>query len=175
MPAAPPKTRVVNFNLGVNLGWLQQGAGFGGRPVNEMTADLERVRASAAMGGYTGYDGLIDNARRQLTSGQLPSSALDEVSNLIRVFQGQAGGIDAAALNLGIVLGWLQQGARANNRPISMATADLESARTHAENAQYGSYDGYINNALTKLSSGQPVSSILLESTALVGLFQGQG
>jgi hypothetical protein len=168
-------SRVVNFNLGVNLGWLQQGAGFGGRPINEMTADLERVRASAATAGYTGYDALIDNARRELTSGQPPSSALDEISNLIRLFQGQAHGIDAAALNLGIVLGWLQQGARANNRPISMATADLESARTHAANARYNSYDGYINNALTKLSLGQPASSILVEITALIGLFQGQG
>jgi hypothetical protein len=167
--------RLVNFNLGVNLGWLQQGAGFGGRPIIEMTADLERVRSSAAAAGYTGYAALVDNARRELTSGQPASAALDEISNLIRLFQGQANGIDAAALNLGIVLGWLQQGARANNRPIPMATADLESARTHAANAQYKSYDPYINNALTKLSSGQPVSSILVESTALIGLFQGQG
>lgn len=175
MSTAPTRTRVVNFNLGVNLGWLQQGAGFGGRPVNEMTADLEQVRASAATAGYAGYEALVNNALRELTSGQPPGSALDEISNLIRLFQGQAHGIDAAALNLGIVLGWLQQGARANNRPIPMATADLGSARTHAANGQYNSYDGYINNALTKLSSGQPVSSILLEITALIGLFQGQG
>lgn len=175
MSTGPTRTRVINFNLGVNLGWLQQGAGFGGRPINEMTADLERVRVSAATAGYSGYDGYVNNARRELTSGQPPSSALDEISNLIRLFQGQARGIENAALNLGIVLGWLQQGARANNRPISTATADLESARTHAANAQYNNYEGYINNALTKLSSGQPVSSILLEITALIGLFQGQG
>lgn len=175
MSTAPTRMRVVNFNLGVNLGWLQQGAGFGGRPVNEMTADLERVRGSAAAAGYRGYDALIDNARRELTSGQPPASALDEISNLIRLFQGQGTGIDAAALNLGIVLGWLQQGARANNRPVSMATADLESARTHAGNARYQTYDGYISNALVKLTSGQPVSSILVEITALIGLFQGQG
>ena len=168
-------SRVVNFHLGVNLGWLQQGAGFGGRPINEMTQDLERVRASAGTAGYTGYGPVVDNARLKLTSGQPPSSALSEISDLIRLFQGQTRSIDAAALNLGIVLGWLQQGARANNRPTSMATADLESARTHALNAQYSSYDGYINNALTKLSSGQPASSILVETTALIGLFQGQG
>jgi hypothetical protein len=30
-------------------------------------------------------------------------------------------------------------------------------------------------NALTKLSSEQPVSSVLVEATALIGLFQGQG
>jgi hypothetical protein len=176
MSTALTRARVINLNLGINLGWLQQGAGFGGRPVNEMTADLERVRASAATAGYTGYDALLDNARRELTSGLPASSALDEISNLIRLFQGQARGTDAAALSLGIVLGWLQQGARANNRAIPMATADLESARTHAANAQYDRiYDGYINNALTKLSSGQPISSILGEITALIGLFQGQG
>jgi len=175
MPTTPTRTRGVNFNLGVNLGWLQQGAAFGGRPINEMTADLERVRASAAAAGYTGDGALIDNARRKLTSSQQPSSALEEISALIRLFQGQARGIDAAALSLGIVLGWFQQGARANNRPISMATADLETARTHAANAQYHDFGNYIDNALTKLSSGQPVSSILGEVTALIGLFQGEG
>ena len=168
-------SRVVTLNLGVNLGWLQQGAGFGGRPINEMTADLERVRANAATAGYTGYVALIDNARRVLSSGQPPSGALNDISELIRLFQTQARGIDAAALNLGIVLGCLQRGARANNRRISMATADLESARTHAANAQYNNYDAYISNALTKLSSGQPVASILIEITALIGLFQGEG
>ena len=167
--------RLVNLNLGANLGWLQQGAGFGGRPVNEMTADLGRVRTHADAASYTGHVALVDNALRELTSGQPPASALDEISNLIRLFQSQVFGVDAAALNLGIVLGWLQQGARANNRPIAMATADLEAARTHAANARYNSYDPYINNALTKLSSGQPVSSVLVEATALIGLFQGQG
>ncbi len=169
-------SRVVNFNLGVNLGWLQQGAGFGGRPIPEMTADLERVRGSAATAGYTGYQALIDNARRALSSGQPPGSVLDEISNLIRLFQGQAHGIDSEALNLGIVLGWLQQGARADNRPISMATADLESARTHALNAQYKNYDNYINNALAKLLSGQRLSSILLvEINPLIDLLQAEG
>jgi hypothetical protein len=167
--------RAVHFNLGVNLGWLQQGAGFGGRPTSEMTADLERVRASAASAGYAGYPVLVDRALTELRAGQPASSVLNEVSDLIRLFQGQAQGAGAAALNLGIVLGWLQQGARANNRPVAMATADLASARTHAGNAQYHSYDGYINNALTLLASGQPASSILGEVTALIGVFQGQG
>lgn len=166
-------SRAVNFNLGVNLGWLQQGAGFGGRPIAEMTADLEEVRKSAATAGYTGYQALIDNARRVLSSGQPPSSALNEISNLILLFQGQARGIDAEALNLGIVLGWLQQGARADNRSISLAKDNLESARTHAKNAQYKNYDTYINNALTKLSSGH-LSSALGEIIALIGLFQGK-
>ncbi len=168
-------SRLVNFNLGVNLGWLQQGADSGGRPVKEMTDDLEQVRTSAATAGYTGYQTHIDNARRALSSGQPPSSVLDEISNLIRLFQGQARGIDAAALNLGIVLGWLQQGARADNRSISMAKDDLKSAHIHAVNAQYKDYDSYINNALAKLLPGHPLSSALLEITALIGLFQGQG
>jgi len=167
--------RAVNFNLGVNLGWLQQGSAFGGRPISEMTADLERVRATAANAGYSSYEALVNNARSQLNSSQQANSALDEIIALIILFQGQAEGLGAAALNLGIVLGWLQQGAQANNRPVSMATANLESARTHAANAKYHSHDGYINNAFTKLSSGQPVSSILGEITALIGLFQGQG
>jgi hypothetical protein len=166
--------RAVNFNLGVNLGWLQQGSAFGGRPINEMTADLERVRATAANAGYAAFEALVNNARSQLSSSQQPNSALPDISALITLFQSQAKGIGAAALNLGIVLGWLQQGARANDRPVSMATADLESARAHASNAKYQNYDGYMNNALTKLSSGQPVSSILVEVTALIGLIQGE-
>jgi hypothetical protein len=169
-----PANRGVNFNLGVNLGWLQQGAGFGGRPINEMTADVQRVRASAANAGYTGFEALVNDARSRLTASQQASTALNDISALITLFQNQAQGIGAAALNLGIVMGWLQQGARANNRPVSLATADLESARTHAANAQYQSYGEYISNAITKLSSGQPVSSILVEATALIGLFQGE-
>lgn len=167
--------RAVNFNLGANLGWLQQGSAFGGRKITEMTDDLGVVRATASKAGYTGYEALVNNARSQLISTQQPNSALDEISALIRLFQGQAQGIGAAALNLGIVMGWLQQGARANNRPIALATTDLVSARTHAANAKYHSYDQYISNASTKLASAEPVSAILVESTALVGLFQVQG
>jgi len=168
-------SRVVNLNLGIYLGWLQQGAAFGGLPIPEMTADLERVRGSAAAVGYTGYDALIDTARGKLTSSQLPSSAFDQISDLIRLFQAQARGIDAGALSLGIVLGWLQQGARANNRLISLATADLESARNHAANSQYNSYNDYIDQALAKLLSGQPIKSISVEIEILIRLLQGQG
>ena len=169
------RLRVVNFNLGVNLGWLQQGAAFGGRPTGQMSADLGRVQSTAATAGYQGYSALVDNALRELNSGQPANSALNEISGLITLFQGQARGVDAAALSLGIVLGWLQQGAEANNRPASMARDDLNSARTHAANAGYHSYEVYINNALAKLSSGLPVSSIFGEVTALIGFFQGQG
>ncbi|MCA1575672.1 MAG: hypothetical protein LC770_14330 [Acidobacteria bacterium] len=112
-------SRLNNFNLGANLGWLQQGAAFGGRPINEMTADLQRVRATAATAAYTGYDGFVASALTELNSSQSPNSALDKISDLITLFQGQASGTNAAALSLGIVLGWLQQGARANNRPVS--------------------------------------------------------
>jgi hypothetical protein len=171
---AATANRAVNLNLGINLGWLQQGSAFGGRPTPEMTADLERVRANAATAGYSGYEASINNARALLASTLNSNNALRDITDLIALFQREASGVGAAAFNLGIVLGWLQQGARANNRAVAMATADLESARTHASNAQYRSYDGYINNALTKLSSGQPVSSILGDITALIGLLQGQ-
>ena len=166
-------SRLDNFNLGVNLGWLQQGAAFGGRPIHEMTADLQRVRATAATAAYAAYDGLVATAAGKLNSGQSANSALQEISELIRIFQSQASGPNAYALTLGIVLGWLQQGARANNRLVSLATGDLESARGHARSAGYNSYDGYINDALTKLASGQPIHSIEGEATALIGLFQG--
>jgi hypothetical protein len=51
----------------------------------------------------------------------------------------------------------------------------ISSGAAHAANARYQGYDGFIGNALTKLSSGQPVSAILVETTALIGLFQGEG
>ena len=171
----PGKLRVVNLNLGLNLGWLQQGAAFTPyRLIAEMTADLERVRCTAEKAGYTGHDALVNNALRKLLSGQPANNALAEINDLIRLFQRQATGINLAALTLGIELGVLQQGARNNNRPISMAIADLGRARTFAANAGYQGYDGYINSALTKLRSGQPVSSILPEVTDLILLFQGQ-
>ncbi|MGH9166016.1 MAG: hypothetical protein ACRDZW_10960 [Acidimicrobiales bacterium] len=166
--------RLENLNLGVNLGWLEQGAGFGGRPIPEMTADLQRVAAVANALSYRDFASLVDGAAGALNTSQSPGSALGQVQSLITLFQGQASGIGAAALNLGIVLGWFQQGARADNRPVSLATGDLESARTHATSAGYESFDGYIGNALTKLTGGQPVASALPEATALIGLFQGQ-
>jgi serine protease len=171
----PSTLRVVNLNLGLNLGWLQQGAAFKPyRPIPEMTADLERVRATAATAGYAGYNALVDNALRKLLSGQPANNALAEINDLIRLFQRQATGINLAALTLGIELGVLQQGARENNRLISMAIADLGRARTFAANAGYQSYDGYINSALRDLSANQPVREILPEVTDLILLFQGQ-
>jgi hypothetical protein len=171
----PSTLRVVNLNLGLNLGWLQQGAAFKPyRPIPEMTADLERVRATAATAGYAGYNALVDNALRKLLSGQPANNALAEINDLIRLFQRQATGINLAALTLGIELGVLQQGARNDNRPISMAIADLGRARTFAANAGYQGYDGYINSALRDLSANQPVREILPEVTDLILLFQGQ-
>jgi serine protease len=171
----PSKLRVVNLNLGLNLGWLQQGAAFKPyRLIPEMTADLERVRSTAATAGYAGYNALVDNALRKLLSGQPANNALAEINDLIRLFQRQATGINLAALTLGIELGVLQQGARNDNRPISMAIADLGRARTFAANAGYQGYDGYINSALRDLSANQPVREILPEVTDLILLFQGQ-
>jgi hypothetical protein len=163
------------LNLGLNLGWLQQGAAFTPyRLIAEMTADLERVRSTAVTAGYTGHDALVNSALKKLLSGQPANDALDEISDLIRLFQRQATGINLAALTLGIDLGVLQQGARNDNRPISMAIADLVRARTFAANAGYQGYDGYFDGALRDLSAGQPVSEILPEVTDLILLFQGQ-
>jgi serine protease len=171
----PSTLRVHNLNLGLNLGWLQQGAAFTPyRLIAEMTADLERVRSTAVTAGYTGHDALVNSALKKLLSGQPANDALDEISDLIRLFQRQATGINLAALTLGIDLGVLQQGARNDNRPISMAIADLVRARTFAANAGYQGYDGYFDGALRDLSAGQPVSEILPEVTDLILLFQGQ-
>lgn len=66
--------RAQNLSLGINLGWLQQGAGFGGRPAQEMTADLERVRNHAGAVGYGNYNGYVDIALSKLHSGQPPNN-----------------------------------------------------------------------------------------------------
>jgi len=166
-------SRSVYLSLGVNLGWLQQGAKFGGLPIIYMTADLERVRAHAESTGYQVAD-LITSAQQKLESNQRADSILDIIDDLVAMLPAQAAGIGCHALSLGIALGYLQQGAVANNLPISLATALLESARAQATKARYHSYDGFVGNALNKLLSGQPISSITLEVTHLLGLFQGQ-
>lgn len=166
--------RAEVLSLGINLGWLQQGAQFGGRPIAQMTADLERVRGHATRAGYSDFAGTINAALSQLGPTQPPSNVLDEVTLLISHFQNQSTGQAAQALALGINLGWLQQGASANNRPVSLATADLERVRTHAGLAGYTNYSGFVDVALSRLTGGQQVASILGEVTALIGLFQGQ-
>jgi hypothetical protein len=169
-------SRVVHFNLGVNLGWLQQGAEFGDRPISLMAADLERVRATAANAMYTDNQSaaLITAAQRKLELSQRGEGVLAVIIDLITMFHSQVEGIVAAALSLGVVLGRLQQGALANHFPLSLATSNLELARTHASRAGYHSYNGFVDNALTKLFSGQSIIAILLEVTHLIGLFQGQ-
>jgi len=167
--------RVVSFNLGVNLGWLQQGSQFGGRPVIEMAAALERVKATAASARNSDRAmELIVTAQEKLEASQQPASLQDTIDDLILYFKHDARGRNIVALDLGVVLGRLQQGASANNLPSSLAASCLESARTLASRAHYHSYNGFVDNALTKLSSGQPISSICLEVTHLMGLFQGQ-
>lgn len=172
---ANTQARAQNLALGLNLGWIQQGAAYGGRPTPEMTADLGHIRQYAASVGYHGYTGYVDAALATLQAGQPATTIIDEISALIGLFQGQAQGQTAAALNLGIVLGWLQQGARANNRPVSMAINDLGNVRIHAQLAWYHGHENYVQPALGKLTSGQPVSAILGDITALIGLFQGAG
>lgn len=165
--------RAVHLSLGVNLGWLQQGAEFGGYPISSMTADLERVRAHASDAGYQVTD-LIASAQNKLDATQRAESILDVVNHLVATLLEQAEDIGAAALRLGFALGRLQQGAMGNNLPISLATSILESSRAQASKARYQSYNGFVDIALSKLSSGQPASSISHEVTHLIGLFQGQ-
>ncbi len=167
--------RAQNLALGLNLGWLQQGAVYGGRPIVEMTADLENIRHYAASAGYHGYAGYVDAALAKLQAGQPPAAIISEINTLAGLFQGQAQGQSAAALNLGINLGWLQQGARANNRPVSMAIADLGRVSLYAQQAGYHGYASYVQPTLGKLTSGQPVSATLGDITALIGLLQGEG
>lgn len=167
--------RAQNLALGVNLGWIQQGAAYGGRPISEMTADLERIRNHAGLAGYTGFSGYIDVALSKLNSGQLPTSVIPEINALVGTFQGGSSGQAAQALSLGINLGWLQQGARAGNRPVSQAVDDLNRVKQHAPLAGYSTYEGYVEAALSKLQSGQPISAIGGDVTTLISLFQGQG
>ena len=167
--------RAWNLALGLNLGWLQQGAGFGGRPVHEMTADLERIRLSAGHAGYSQFNSYVDVALTKLNTNQPPASVLPEVEALSGLFQGGSAGQAAEALGVGIRCGWVQQGARAGNRPVPMAIDDLGWIRNHAGLAGYRGFEGPVETALAKLRTGAPIGTILQDSTALVGLFQGQG
>jgi hypothetical protein len=167
--------RAQNLALGINLGWIQQGAAYGGRPVQEMTADLERIRNHAGLAGYTGFSGYIDVALSKLNTPLPPANIIPEIDALVGTFQGAAQGQAAQALSLGINLGWLQQGARAANRPVSLAIDDLGRVKQHASLAGYSGYEGYVGAALSKLGSGQPISAIGGDVTTLIGLLQSQG
>jgi hypothetical protein len=167
--------RPQNLALGINLGWIQQGAAFGGLPINEMTGDLERIRNHAGLAGYTGFSGYIDVALNKLNSGQPPTNIIPEINALVGLFQGGSSGQASQALSLGINLGWLQQGARAGNRQISLAIDDLNRVKQHAPLAGYtGSFAVYVDAALSKLRSNQPITAILGDVTALIGVFQGE-
>jgi hypothetical protein len=166
--------RGQNLALGINLGWIQQGAAYGGRPIQEMTADLERIRNHALLAGYQNYSSFVDVALNKLNLGQPAASVIPEVNNLIGIFQGSSTGQAAQALALGINLGWLQQGARAGNRPVNLALEDLKRAREHARLANYQNYDGYIANAEAKLRSTQQIRSISGELETVIGVLQSQ-
>jgi hypothetical protein len=166
--------RAQNLNLGINLGWVQQGAAFGGRPVQELTADMERIRDHAGLAGYTGFASYVDVALSKLNTLQPPASIVPEIDALIGTFQGDSAGVAAQALSLGINLGWLQQGARAGNRPVALAMDDLGRVSQHAQLAGYGSYPVYVSAALAKLRAGQPINAIYGDIATLIGLLQSQ-
>jgi hypothetical protein len=168
--------RAENLALGINLGWIQQGAAFGGRPRHELTADLERVRSHAHADGYAGFEAYLDAALRKLNEGQPPANIISgEINPLIGFFQGVATSHSVAqALNVGIALGWLQQGARANNRLVSLAISDLNNISVQAPLAGYHGHEASISAALSKLASGQPISTILNEVSTVITIFQSQ-
>jgi hypothetical protein len=160
--------------LGINLGWLQQGAGFGGRQLQELTADLERIRNYAGQAGYAGYDTTIDTALTKLTTGQPPASVNPEARALIERFQRGASGKAAQALSLGIILGWLQQGARAGNRTLEAVLADLRRLRDHARLAGYEGGEAQLESIDEKLNRREAIGNLLPDVTALISHYQGQ-
>lgn len=97
--------RGQNLALGINLGWIQQGAAYGGRPIHEMTADLERIRNHALLAGYQQFSSYVDVALSKLNTAQPASSIIPEINALVGLFQGSATGQAAQALALGINLG----------------------------------------------------------------------
>jgi hypothetical protein len=166
--------RSRNLALGLSLGWMQQGAAFGGRPLHELTADLERIRNHASADGYSGFGGYVDAALTKLNTGQPPANIVPEITALIGVFQGASSGQAAQALNVGINLGWLQQGARAGNRAVPTAIQDLDRVKQHAPLAGYHNFQPYVDAALSKLRAGQAITAILGDVTATIGVLQGQ-
>lgn len=167
--------RAWNFALGLRLGWFQQGAAFGGRVRALMEDDLRAMSSAAPLAGYGGFDALTGSGLRKLEAGQPLSAVTGEAADLIALFQRQAVTPRyAAALNLGIVLGWLQQGAVANNRPLSLARIDIQHSRLHAANAGYAGYAPYLDAAAAALDAGHPVSSLLMGVTSMIALLQGQ-
>jgi hypothetical protein len=167
------QNRVLHLNLGMVLGWQQQGAAFGGRPVPYMIEGFDMIAATAVQGGYSGYESAVALALKKLRAGQKPSAVLPEINGLVVFFQQHAGAY-VAALNLGLVLGWLQEGARANSRPVSMAIADLKNIPATAAAAGYQGYEGWVSTMLGMLQQGFQVKDIVLQVTALIGLLQGQ-
>ena len=74
--------------LGVNLGWAQQGAAFGGRPARMLAEDLERVRSHAGAAGYRNFDGMVAAAMSEIRANQNLNAAT-RINALINFLQAQ--------------------------------------------------------------------------------------
>ena len=169
--------RAWNFALGLRLGSFQQGVNFGGRDRELLKDDLRSTESAGPLAGYVPNHALVASGLRKLNANLHVSTLIPEAKALNEHFQNQAVGVEArygAALALGIVLGWLQQGADKNNRPLDLARKDLVDARLHAPNAGYLAYAPYLDGMKALLDAGHPVKALLVPVTALISLLQGQ-
>jgi hypothetical protein len=143
--------------LGVNLGWCQQGAAFGGRERHMLTADLERIRNHAGAAGFTGFTNFADTAVTKLDRMQPLANIIPEVNGLIALCQGSAAGIALQTLDLGLRLGLAGQGELAGTRP--QAADDLNAAQLHAHAAGYRGFEGMLAAALARVRAGQGLNA----------------
>lgn len=176
-PPQPPVARAPHLNLGINLGWLQQGLRPPLRSDADMAGDLQRVGDTAPSGGYRQFEGAVSQALGLLRQRQYAAMG-GAMAGLIGLLQGQVVGperfVQASALALGIVLGWLQQGAAARSRFVPETVEGLNYVSLHAANSGFTGYQPLVSGALQTLQSTQDVRSILGLVGELITLFQGQ-
>jgi len=159
--------------LGVNLGWAQQGAAFGGRPVRMIAEDIERVRNHAGAAGFTNFTSFVDIAITKLNQFQPVGNIIPEVNGLIATFQGESSGIALQTLDLGIRLGTAGQGVLASTRPLNLALDDLNAALLHGHAAGYRGFEGLIATVRGQIQSGQNLNAAN-EINALINFLQAQ-
>jgi hypothetical protein len=159
--------------LGVNLGWAQQGAGFGGRPARLLGEDLERVRGHAGAAGFTNFTSFVDIALTKLNQFQPVASIVPEVNGLIATFQSSSSGIALQSLDLGIRLGTVGQGTLASTRPLNLALDDLKAAELHAHAVGFKNFEGLVATAMSQIRAGQNLNAAN-EINALINFLQAQ-
>jgi hypothetical protein len=178
-PPLPPTpvARAPHLNLGILLGTLQQGLRTPLRPDPMMAGDLRGISSEAPKGGYVQFEGYVQQASGLLQQRAYLAMA-PPVAALIGLLQGQVVGsqrlVQASALSLGIVLGWLQQGAFAGSRFVPETVEGLNYVRLHAANSGFIGYEPFVSSALQMLQSTQDVRRILPIVTQLITLLQNQ-